>query len=82
MSTDQPGSPEAIKADIDQQREHLAETIDALHAKLDVKSQARAKVAEVRDRATTDTGAPRPEVIGAGVAALALLVLVVWLRRR
>ncbi len=74
--------PDAIRADIEQTREHLAETVEALHAKLDVKTQARAKVAEVRDSATTDTGRPRPEVIGAAVAAVALVAGLVWLRRR
>lgn len=82
MSTDQPGSPEAIKADIELQREHLAETVDALHAKLDVRSRARAKVADVRDRVTTDDGAPRLEVVGAGAAVLAIVVFVIWRRRR
>ncbi len=42
-------TPEQIQADIEQQREHLAGTLDALSAKMDVKSQAQAKVSEVRD---------------------------------
>ena len=46
-------SPEEIQAEIEQQREQLAGTLDALSAKLDVKSQAQAKVAEV--------GSPTPE---------------------
>jgi len=37
-------TPEEIEAEIEVQREQLAETIDALSAKLDVKSQAQAKV--------------------------------------
>ena len=63
-------SPEQIEADIAQQREQLADTVDALTAKLDVKAQAGAKVDEVKHRATTDSGKPRPEVVAAGVAAL------------
>ncbi|MDQ6642480.1 MAG: DUF3618 domain-containing protein [Actinomycetota bacterium] len=82
MSTHEPGSTEAITADIEQQRDHLARTVDALHAKLDVKSQAQAKVAEVKDRATTDTGAPRPEVIAAAAAVLAVVIFLIWHRRR
>jgi hypothetical protein len=75
-------SPEEIEAEIEEQREQLAGTIDALSAKLDVKSQAKAKVADVRDRATTDSGRPRPEVIAAGVAVVAVVVVFVWWKRR
>ena len=75
-------SPEQIQADIEQQREQLAETVDALTAKLDVKAQAGAKVDEVKHRATTDSGKPRPEVLAAGAAALVAVGLLVWWRRR
>jgi hypothetical protein len=74
--------PDAIRADIEQTRENLAETVDALHAKLDVKTQAKAKAAQVKDSATTDAGKPRPELIGAAVATVALIAGLVWLRRR
>ena len=40
----EPQTPEQIEAEIEVQRAQLAETIDALSAKLDVKSQAQAKV--------------------------------------
>ncbi len=40
----EPQAPDQIEAEIEVQRERLAETIDALSAKLDVKSQAQAKV--------------------------------------
>ncbi len=76
-------SPEEIEADIADQREHLAETIDALTAKLDVKSQAQAKAAEVRQRATTDEGKPRPELlVGAGVVVAVAVGLWYWRRHR
>ena len=55
-------SPDDIQADIEQQREHLAETVDQLAHKLDVKAQGKAKVDDLKDRATTDDGKPRPEV--------------------
>jgi MYXO-CTERM domain-containing protein len=74
--------PEAIRADIERTREDLAETVDALHAKLDVKTRAKNQVARVKDSATTATGQPRPEVIGAAVAALLLVAGLVWWRRR
>jgi len=44
-------TPDEIEAEIELQREQLAETIDALSAKLDVKSQAQAKVAEAKQSA-------------------------------
>jgi len=76
-------TPEEIEAQIAQQREHLAETVDQLAAKLDVKSQAQAKVADVKDRATTDDGKPRPEVLAAAGSLVAMIaVLVVWKYRR
>jgi MYXO-CTERM domain-containing protein len=86
-------SPEEIQEDIEAQREQLAETVDQLTHKLDVKAQskakvedvkaqAQAKVAEVKDLSTTDDGKPRPEVIGAAAAVVVGLALIVWLRRR
>jgi MYXO-CTERM domain-containing protein len=75
-------TPEDIQADIERQREHLAETVDLLAHKLDVKAQGKAKVEDLKDRATTDDGKPRPEVIAGAAAALAVFVLLVWWRRR
>lgn len=75
-------SPEEIEADIAQQRAELAGTVDALTAKLDVKAQAGAKIDEVKHRATTDSGKPRPELIAAGAAAVVAVGLLVWWRRR
>jgi MYXO-CTERM domain-containing protein len=75
-------TPEEIQADIERQREQLAQTVDELGHKLDVKAQTKQKVADVRDRATTDDGKPRPEVLGAAAALVLGLGLVVWLRRR
>ena len=75
-------SPEAIEADIQRQREELANTVDALHERLDVKTRAKEKAAELKDRATTDTGKPRPEVAALTAAAFAGLIgVVVWRRR-
>ena len=75
-------TPEEIQADIERQREQLGRTVDELSHKLDVKAQTKAKVADVRDRATTDDGKPRPEVLGVAAAVLVGLGLVIWLRRR
>ncbi len=76
-------TPEELEAEIALQREQLASTVDDLAAKLDVKSQAQQKVAGLKDAATTDTGAPRPEVVAAAGSLVAMaLVLVVWRVRR
>jgi hypothetical protein len=75
-------TPEEIQADIERQREQLAQTVDELGHKLDVKAQAKARVAEVRERATTDDGKPRPEVIGVAAAVVLGVGLLVWLRSR
>lgn len=75
-------TPEQIEADIERQRDQLAETVDQLTHKLDVKTQAKAKLAELQDRATTDDGRPRPELVAAGVSVLLLIGALVWWRRR
>jgi MYXO-CTERM domain-containing protein len=71
-----------IEADIELQRDHLADTVDQLSHKLDVKAQAKERAARLRDRATTDSGTPRPEVVAAAVALVAVVAGLVWWRRR
>jgi MYXO-CTERM domain-containing protein len=76
-------APDSIEADIERQREELAETVSALQDRLDVKSRAKDKAAELKDRATTDTGKPRPELAALAAAAVVGVVgLLVWRRRR
>ena len=75
-------TPEQIEAEIAAQREQLADTVDQLTAKLDVKSRAQQKAAEVKDRATTDSGKPRPEVLGAAGSLVAMALVLLWWRRR
>lgn len=73
--------PDVIREDIERTREDLAGTVDALHAKLDVKSQVKARFARAKDSATTDSGKPRPEVVAGAVGALLLAAgLVRWRR--
>jgi hypothetical protein len=66
-------TPEQIEADIARQREELADTVDALHAKLDVKTRAKDRAAELRDQATTDSGKPKPQVLAVAAAVLAVV---------
>jgi hypothetical protein len=71
-----------IEADIQRQRDHLADTVDLLSNKLDVKAQAKERAAHLQDRATTDSGKPRPELVAGAVALVALVAGLVWWRRR
>ena len=72
----------AKEREVERNREQLADTVDALQAKLDVKTRAQAKLQETKDRATTDDGKPRPVVLAGAVAALAAVAGLVWWRRR
>lgn len=90
MSGDQTGnhtsngtSPEALEADLARQREELAATVTQLQVKLDVKSRAQDSMAGLKERATTATGKPRPDLTLAALLAVALATgLLVWRRRR
>jgi hypothetical protein len=74
-------TPDVIEADIARQRDQLAATVDELQHRLDVKAQAKEKVADLKDRATTETGKPRPELAGAAlIAVVAVVGLVLWRR--
>jgi Protein of unknown function (DUF3618) len=76
-------SPEQLESDIARQREELAATVSQLQARLDVKSRAQHKAHELKDRATTADGRPRPDLTAGAVVALALVGgLLVWRHRR
>jgi hypothetical protein len=75
-------SPEALEAQVERNREQLAATVDALHHKLDVKAQAKQRVAQLRDAAITDSGKPSPALLGAAALAVAGVGLLVWRRSR
>jgi hypothetical protein len=81
--TDNARTPEQIEAEIEAQRAQLAGTVDELAAKLDVKAQAKDKVASLKDSATTDSGSPRAEALAAAGSLAAMgVVLLLWRRRR
>lgn len=80
---------EALQADIERTREQLADTVDQLQARLDVKARASAGVHDLADRAKEKVvdpqGNPRPAALGAGgavVAGIAAVVVVMLWRRR
>src|SRR5689334_14202360 len=88
----------AIQADIEQTREQLAQTVDALSHKLDVKEQARHKVDETKERARQKVDTTKTRVVETSqvarqkaaeipppviaVTVVALISLIVWRRRR
>jgi glycerol kinase len=76
-TTNQAQTPEEIEAEIELKREQLAGTIDALATKLDVKSQAQAKVAGVKADARAN-----PDLVAAGAAVVAMVVTALLLRSR
>ena len=71
-----------LEAQIEAQRDELAETVDQLAHKLDVKAQAKERASQVADRATTDDGKPRPELVAAALTVVLLVGALVWRRRR
>lgn len=75
-------TPEQIREEIERTRADLADTVDALHAKVDVKARTQAKLEDVKHRATTPTGKPRPELVAAAVGTVLVVAVVVWWRRR
>jgi hypothetical protein len=64
-------TPEEIEAQIEAQREHLADTVDQLAQKLDVKAQAKERLSRIR-----------PQAVVAFVGAAVLVGGLVWWRRR
>jgi Protein of unknown function (DUF3618) len=81
-STQGSNDPDAIREEIERTRDDLAETVDALHAKLDVKSQARAKMDQVKSQATTASGKPRPELIAGAAGVVLLIAGLMWWRKQ
>jgi Protein of unknown function (DUF3618) len=71
----------AKEREVERNREQLAQTVDALQDKLDVKSKAQARLRETRERATTADGRPKPAVVAGAAAVLVGVVGLIWWRR-
>jgi len=67
-------TPDQLEAQIELQREQLADTVDQLARKLDVKAQAKARLQSARYQL-------RPEAVAAFVGAAILVGGLVWWRR-
>ncbi|WP_439031977.1 DUF3618 domain-containing protein [Gordonia terrae] len=78
--------PEKTPADdpppIEQQRQELAETVDALAAKLDVPARVSEAASETAHTAKVKAQENRTVVIGAAVAAVLAVGAIVIVRRR
>lgn len=59
----EPTEPDEIRRDIEQTREQLSETVDALAARLDVKSRANEKVRELRQTAAQRAQEARSQAV-------------------
>lgn len=82
-------TPEQIQAEIERQRDELADTVDALAAKLDVPQRAKDKAGELRGaamgaaaEARTTASENRGVTSAAVVGVIALIGLALWWRRR
>lgn len=73
---------EVLEADIVRQREEIAQTVTDLQARLNVKARAQDKAHELKDRATTETGKPKPAVTAGAVAGAGLVAGAVALKVR
>jgi hypothetical protein len=74
MATPDEASKTQIQAEIEETREALGETVDALATKLDVKSRAHEAVAEAKEKV--------PVAALVAAAAAAALAITWWWRRR
>ena len=75
--------PAAIQAEIEATRERLGQTVDELHARLDVPARARESAYRARDTAVETYRESPPVVIGGVLALVALGAgLMVWRRKR
>ena len=71
--------PAAIQAEIEATREQLAQTVDQLAARLDVRARAQERLFRVRDTVVETYRESPPVVLGAtAVLVAAVLGVVIW----
>lgn len=81
-------NPEDLREEVERTREQLAETVDELAAKFDVKSRVKESAHDYKESTkeslTGPDGKPRPEVLAlaGGLVSLALAFLVLRSLRR
>jgi ElaB/YqjD/DUF883 family membrane-anchored ribosome-binding protein len=87
---DEAKTPAQIRAEIDQTREGLGDTVEALAEKTDVKAQAKAKVDDVREKVrvaapeSPQEGVQQAQALvrqnpkPAAIAGTALVLFVLW----
>lgn len=71
----------AREREVEHNRERLAETVDALQDKLDVKAHAQDRVRNAKAQMTAD-GRPRPVVLAAVAGLVVVSAVLVWRRLR
>ncbi|GAC68287.1 DUF3618 domain-containing protein [Gordonia soli] len=81
-NSDLPSASADTPPPVEQQREELAETVDALVRKADVPARVSAAATDAAQSAQATAKANQPALIGAAVAAVLAVVGVVVVRRR
>lgn len=71
-----------IEADLEATAQRLSANVDALAERLSPKHVAKRSVGSAKGLMITDSGRPRPEVIGAVAGALVGAAVLVWWRNR
>lgn len=71
-----------LEADIERTRENLGRTVEELSEKFDVKSRARHKMKDVKQRATNEQGKIKLAIPVAAATVVAGIAVVVWRKKR
>ncbi|MFE7224348.1 DUF3618 domain-containing protein [Nocardioides sp. NPDC057577] len=72
----------AVEAELDSTRHEMADTLDELAARLDVKTRGKEKVHEVKQRTQVAARSRDVQIRGGIVAALVIAMIVMLARRK